>query len=111
MLNTVELLHRSGAGLCYGFLGMGGTHSSNKKIDDAMSASDWQRISEIVGRTIDSAGDFWSLTSEEMYNVAHEATDLYSKIKSNADDGHENAAQFMDEYIQYWQELEELEKA
>lgn len=111
MLNTQEMMQRSGAAYSNGFLGMGGTHSSNKKIDDAMSASDWQRISEIVGRTIDSAGDFWSLTSEEMYNVANEATDLYSKIKSYADGGHENAAQYMDEYIQYWQELEELEKA
>ena len=49
--------------------------------------------------------------SEEMAKVADEATDLFSKIKSHADDGHENAAQYMDEYIGYYKQLEELQEA
>lgn len=111
MRNTQEMMSRSGAAYDKGFLGIGGTHSSNKNIDEAMTSEEWKRISDIVGRTIDSAGDFWGLTSEEMYNIAMNASDLYSKIKQYADDGHEDAAQYMDEYIQYYKELEELQDA
>ena len=109
--NTQEMMHRSGAAYSNGFLGFGGSRSSNKKVNDAMSSSDWDRISAIVGRRIGSAGDFWGLGSEEMAKVADEATDLFSKIKSHADDGHENAAQYMDEYIGYYKQLEELQEA
>lgn len=109
--NTQEMMRRSGAAYSNGFFGIGGSHSSNKKVNDAMSGSDWDRISEIVGRPIRSASDFWGLSSEEMAKVADEATDLYSKIKSHADDGHENAAQYMDEYIGYYKQLEELQEA
>ncbi len=111
MSNTQEMMRRSGAAYSNGFLGMGGTHSSNKRVNDAMSAADWDRISKVVGTTVRDAGDFWNLTSEQMYNVLMGAGDLYSKIKSYADDGHENAAQYMDEYISYWKQLEELEEA
>ena len=111
MRNTQQMMSRSGAAYDKGFLGIGGTHSSNKNIDEAMTSEEWKRISDIVGRTIDSAGDFWGLTSEEMYNIATNASDLYSKIKQYADDGHEDAAQYMDEYIQYYKELEELQDA
>lgn len=109
--NTQEMMRRSGAAYSNGFLGIGGKHSSNKKVNDAMSGEDWNRISEIVGRSIRSASDFWTLTSEEMARVADEATDLYSKIEAYADDGHENAAQYMDEYIEYYKQLEELQDA
>lgn len=111
MRNTQEMMQRSGAAYDKGFLGIGGTHSSNKRIDESVSESEWRRISDIVGRTIGSAGDFWNLTSEEMYNVATNAADIYSKIKQYADDGYKDAAQYMDEYIQYYQELEELQDA
>lgn len=111
MANTQEMMRRSGAAYSNGFLGMGGTHSSNKRVNDAMSAADWERISKVAGTTVRDAGDFWNLTSEQMYNVLMGAEDLYSKIKSYADDGHENAAQYMDEYIGYWKQLEELEEA
>lgn len=109
MANTQEMMQRSAAAYSNGFLGIGGTHSSNKKINDAMSAEDWRRISEAVGVSVKSAADFWNLTSEQMYNVANEATDLYSKIKQYAGDGYQNASQYMDSYIDYWQQLEELE--
>lgn len=111
MRNTREMMSRSGAAYDKGFLGIGGTHSSNKNINEAMTAEEWKRISDIVGRGVDSASEFWGLTSEEMYNVATNASDLYSKIKQYADDGHKDAAQYMDEYIGYWQEMEELTDA
>ena len=109
--NTQEMMQRSAAAYSNGFLGIGGTHSSNKKINEAMSAEDWKRVSEAAGVSVKSASDFWNLTSEQMYNVANDATDLYSKIKQYADDGYQNASQYMDDYIEYWKQLEELENA
>lgn len=111
MANTQEMMRRSGAAYSNGFLGIGGDHSSNHEINEAMTSADWKRISDIVGRPINSASDFWGLSSEEMAKVATEATDLYSKIEAYADDGHENAAQYMDEYIEYYKQLEELQEA
>lgn len=111
MTNTQEMMQRSAAAYSNGFLGIGGSHSSNKKINEAMSAEDWKRVSEAAGVSVTSASDFWNLTSEQMYNVANNATDLYSKIKQYADDGYQNASQYMDSYIEYWKQLEELEDA
>lgn len=108
MKNTQEMMARSGDAYSNGFLGIGGHHSSNHKINKGMNGNDWARISAIVGRTINSASDFWSLSSEEMAKVADNATDLYAKIKGLADDGYKDAAQFMDEYIEYYKEIEEL---
>lgn len=111
MKNTQEMMARSGDAYSNGFLGIGGHHSSNHKIDKGMNGNDWARISAIVGRTINSASGFWTLTSEQMAKVAQNAPDLYAKIKGLADDGYKDAAQFMDEYIEYYKELEELENA
>lgn len=109
MANTKEMMQRSAAAYSNGFLGIGGTHSSNKKINNAMSAEDWKRVSDAAGVSVKNAGDFWNLTSEQMYNVSNNATDLYSKIKQYADDGYQNASQYMDSYIEYWKQLDELE--
>ncbi|RHL10373.1 MULTISPECIES: tape measure protein [Bacteroides] len=111
MRNTQEMMRRSAEAYSNGFLGMGGSHSSNKKINNAMSSSDWARISGVVGHTVNNASDFWNLTSEQMAKVALEATDLYTKIKNSADDGYRDAAQYMDSYISYYKELEELQNA
>lgn len=111
MKNTQEMMARSGDAYSNGFLGIGGHHSSNHKINKGMSGEDWARISAIVGRTINSASGFWTLTSEQMAKVAQNAPDLYAKIKGLADDGYKDAAQFMDEYVEYYKELEELENA
>ena len=109
--NTQEMMQRSGAAWSNGFLGIGGHKSSNTKINRAMSDEDWRRVSEAAGVSVKSASDFWKLTSEQMYNVANEATDLYSKIKQYADDGYQDASQYMDSYIEYWKQLDELENA
>ena len=76
--NTQQMMQRAGAAYTNGFLGIGSEHSSNYKIDNAMTAADWERISRIVGRSITSANDFWSLSSEEMAMVADNASDLYT---------------------------------
>lgn len=109
--NTQEEMRRSGAAYSNGFLGIGGKHSSNTKINDAMSSGEWSRISKIVGKAVYSAGDFWNLTSEQMRKVATDAPDLYGKIKDYANDGHKDASKFMDEYIEYAKQREELEQA
>lgn len=111
MANTQEMMARSGAAYSNGFLGIGGAHSSNNRIDKGMTAADWKRISEITGRNITSAGAFFGLSSEEMARVFNEANDLYSKIKTLADDGYKNAAQYMDDYIDYYRQIEELQDA
>lgn len=109
--NTQQMMQRSGAAYSNGFLGIGGEHSSNYEIDNAMTAADWERISRIVGRSITSANDFWSLSSEEMAMVADNASDLYTKIQQAASSGHEDAGQYMDDYIAYYKELDELQDA
>lgn len=109
--NTLEAMQRSAAAYNNGFLGIGGSHSTNKKIDESMSASEWKRVSDIVGTSVANAGQFFQLSSEQMAKLAEEDTSLYSKIKSLADDGYKNAAQYMDEYITYYKQLEELENA
>lgn len=111
MANTQEMMRREGAAWDNGLWGIRGTHSSNKRVNDAMSASDWERVSKAAGVSVRDAGEFWNLTSEQMYNVANEASDLYAKIKQHADDGYRNAAQYMDDYIEYWKQLEELEES
>ena len=107
--NTLEAMQRSAAAYSNGFLGIGGSHSTNKKINEGMSASEWERVSDIVGVSVTNASQFFQLSSEQMAKLAEEDTSLYSKIKSLADDGYKNAAQYMDEYITYYKQLEELE--
>lgn len=107
--NTLEAMQRSAAAYSNGFLGIGGSHSTNKKIDESMSALEWKRVSDIVGKSVNNAGQFFQLSSKQMAKLAEEDTSLYSKIKNLADDGHKNAAQYMDEYITYYKQLEELE--
>jgi len=107
--NTQEMMSREGKVSSKGFLGIGSKASSNHKINKALSYSEWDRVSSIVGRSVRSASDFWNLTSEEMANVAAYAGDIYDKIKQHADDGKGNAAQYMDTYISYYKQLEELE--
>lgn len=109
MANTRDMMYRSVTASSNGFLGIGGHHSSRYKIDNGMSAQDWEAISKVIGRQINGAGEFFMLSSEEMWKVANEATTEYAKLKELADDGYKDAAQFMDEYIGYWQELENLE--
>lgn len=107
--NKQKILRDTGGAYSNGFIGIGGKHSSDKKINDAMSSADWQRISQITGESVRSASDFWNLTSEQMAKVADEATDLWSKIKNASNDGYKSNASNMDEYIEYYKKLIELQ--
>ena len=109
--NKQQEIQRSGDASDNGWLGVGGSHSSNYKINKGMSSSDWIKISNIVGKSVGSASDFFELSSKEMAKLAEDDTTLYSKIKNLADDGYKNAAQYMDEYITYYKQLEELENS
>ena len=111
MKNMQEMMVRSASASSNGFLGIGGHHSTIYKINRGMAEEDWKAISEAVGKSITNANEFFSLTSEEMWNVANSATTEYAKLKELADDGYQNASQYMDDYIEYWKQLEELENA
>lgn len=108
--NTGSMMRRSAGAYDKGFLGVGGEHSSGNYIDKGMSAEEWERIGGIVGKTVDSSSDFFDLTSEDMLKIAREAPDLYGKIKDLANEGAEDASKYMDEYIAYAEQLEELEE-
>ena len=112
--NTQESMYRSGAAYTRGHWYKAytdGKHSSNKKINDAMSSEDWDKVSKAAGISVRSASDFWNLTSEQMANVAAYAATQYDKIKQYGDDGYKNASQYMDSYIEYYKELEQLENS
>lgn len=111
MKNTQEMMSRSAAAYSNGKMGIGGHGSSNKKINKEMTEAEWRRVSAITGQSVDSAARFFELTSEQMALVAERAPEIYAKIKQYADEGYKDAAQFMDEYIGYYKELENLEKA
>ncbi len=112
--NAQESMRRSGAAYTNGHWYKAytdGHHSSNHKINKGMSSAEWDAISDLLGKSVRSAGDFWALSSKEMYEVATMLTSEYTHIKDLADDGYKDAAQFMDDYIGYWKELEEIENA
>lgn len=108
MANVQEMMRREGDAYKKG---VRGKHSSDYYVDKNMSEAEWKRISDIVGQSVTHAGDFWALTSEQMAKVRDEATDLYAKIKLHANDGYRDAAQYMDEYADYYKQLQELEAA
>lgn len=107
--NKQQILRDTGGAYSNGFFGIGGKGSSNKHINESMSSADWQRISQITGKNVRSASDFWNLTSEQMAKVADEATDLWSKIKNASNAGYKSNASNMDEYIEYYKKLIDLQ--
>lgn len=85
-------------------------HSSGYRINEGMSSEEWQRISAITGQAVYHASAFFSLSSENMAKVQTQLPDLYAKIKDLANDGYKDAAQYMDSYVEYAKQREELEK-
>lgn len=109
--NIQELMRRSAAAYSNGFLGIGGKSSSNVSIDRNMTLSEWERISGLLNKNVRNAAQFWDLSSEEMRKIATDAPDIYAHIKELADDGYKDAAQYMDSYIDFAKQREELENA
>lgn len=108
--NTQEMMYRSGTAYKSGFLGIGGHHSSADKINKGLEDDDWKRISDAAGVKVSRAAEFFSLTSDQMAKVAKYAPEMYAKVKALADDGYKDAAQYMDSYIEFGEEILELEK-
>ena len=107
--NTQAMMQAAAGEYKGGILGIGGKHSAGYHIDKELSAADWQRISQITGKTVRNAGDFFNLTSEEMGKVAANAADLWGKIQKAAADGAHDVSEYMDEYIEYYDKLIELQ--
>lgn len=104
--NTQEMMERSAGAKKRGF---GGKHSSASYIDRGLRGTDyWQQISRLLGKNITNAGNFFNLSSEEMAKVAKDLPEIYAQIKLLAKAGYKDAAQFMDDYIGYYKQLEEL---
>lgn len=155
---TMEMMLRSALAYDNGFLGVGGTHSSGSKVDEALSEADfslldeegwnrlaeqlglapgslgsredilaqlgmpglrkanalapsgWQAISELLGQAVGSSSDFFSLSPEQMAAVRDELPTLWARIKALADDGYRDAAQFMEDYADFAEEREQLDR-
>lgn len=105
--NQSQQMQRTSAASKRGFKG---EHSSAYRINEDMTSEEWQRISSITGKAVTDANSFFSLTSEEMNKVATQAPDIYAKIKDLANNGYQDAAQYMDGYIEFAKQREELEK-
>lgn len=106
MQNVQKQMSEAARAYSNGFIGIGGKGSANKHINKSLNESDWRRIREITGADVRSAGDLWSLTSEQMYNLATQATDIFTKIKTAG--GKINPGDYMDKYIEYWEKINEL---
>ena len=109
MRNTQKIMSETAKSYSNGFLGIGGSRSANAHINDSLSSADWQRISQIVGRTVRSASDLWKLSSEQMARIADQANDLWTKIQKAAGDGYKDVSSYMDQYIEYYEKLIELQ--
>ena len=155
---TMEMMLRSALAYDNGFLGVGGTHSSGSKVDEALSEADfslldeegwnrlaeqlglalgslgsredilaqlgmpglrkadalvssgWQAISELLGQAVGSSSDFFALSPEQMAAVRDELPTLWTRIKALADDGYRDAAQFMEDYADFAEEREQLDR-
>ncbi len=109
MRNTQRIIKELSGAYSNGFLGIGGSHSATAHVNDEMNYEDWLRISNIVGKSVNSADDFWNLSSEQMAKVADQATDLWTKIQNAAAEGYQDASSYMDQYIEYYQRLIKLQ--
>lgn len=108
--NTQEMMRRAGAAYSNGFMGIKGQGSSNKKINQGMTSAEWQQISKIAGRSVSSATQFWSLTQEQMYKVMTYANGAWTHLQDLANDGMEDASQWMEEYANGYKQAEELQQ-
>ena len=108
--NTQEMLARSGAAYSNGFFGIGGKSSSNYKISKLLSTADWQRISQLMGKTITDVSQLWDLSSEELGKLAENAPDIWAKIKQGAADGYKDITEYLDAYVEYYDKLIELQQ-
>ena len=89
--------------------GFRGEHSGDYYINNRISSSQWARITSITGESVRNANDFFDLTSKQMSEIATKAPDIWTAIQDAAKEGYRDASEYMDEFIGYWEQLEELE--
>lgn len=115
--NTQEMMYRSAVAYSNGTLGIGGKSNSASKLAEAAkeqygSKSGFLRqVSDAAGTVVESFRGIFQLTAEQMSNLATNAPEIYAFIKEHADDGYKDASQFMDQYISYWEQLDEVADA
>lgn len=94
----------------YGFLGLGGKGSFNGHAPDS-NWSGWDAFNETLKNfgfdtIINSIGDFWNLTPEQMELLRDNNPKEWQKLFDS--DGHKNPLEAVEEYIEHAGELEEL---
>lgn len=94
----------------YGFMGLGGKGSFNKH-SPGSGWEGWDAFTETLRKndfniTVDSTGDLWNLTPEQMELLRDSNPKEWQKLFSG--DGHKNPKDAVDEYIERAGTLEEL---
>lgn len=97
----------------YGFLGLGGKGSFNKH-SPGSGWEGWDAFTETLRKngfniTVDSTGDLWNLTPEQMELLRNSNPKEWQKLFSG--DGHKNPKSAVEEYIERAGTLEELTDA
>lgn len=97
----------------YGFLGLGGKGSFNKH-SPGSGWEGWDAFTETLRKngfniTVDSTGDLWNLTPEQMELLRDSNPKEWQKLFSG--DGHKNPKSAVEEYIECAGTLEELTDA
>lgn len=103
---TQDLMDTAASTYSNGFLGIGGEHSADYFINEAMNSTDWARMNQILKEngfdsTVNGAGDLWNLSPEEMEAIASFAPDLWTKLQNAISEGYagEELIQLMNDYI------------
>ncbi|MGM9685155.1 MAG: phage tail tape measure protein [Bacteroidaceae bacterium] len=80
-------------------------HSNSYYLNEKMTASDWEKVSDAVGRRVTSASELWSLTPEELKQV-QAMNDVWQKIYTA---GKYDKTEYLNAYLDLAGVLEELE--
>lgn len=111
--NIIKGLASAWTNTGYGFLGLGGKGSFNKHSPDS-GWEGWDAFTETLRKngfniTVDSTGDLWNLTPEQMELLRNSNPKEWQKLFSG--DGHKNPKSAVEEYIERAGTLEELTDA
>lgn len=111
--NIIKGLASAWTNTGYGFLGLGGKGSFNKH-SPGSGWEGWDAFTETLRKngfniTVDSTGDLWNLTPEQMELLRDSNPKEWQKLFSG--DGHKNPKSAVEEYIERARTLEELTDA
>lgn len=111
--NIIKGLASAWTNTGYGFLGLGGKGSFNKH-SPGSGWEGWDAFTETLRKngfniTVDSTGDLWNLTPEQMELLRDSNPKEWQKLFSG--DGHKNPKSAVEEYIERAGTLEELTNA